>query len=61
MTQQAKAVMACAEWLKYCLSIGWRKSDLDDLQRIWWQWHDDDGNLIPRKEDADAELTGSSK
>ena len=38
--------MACARWLQQCLAIGWKKSDLDLLQDIWWQWHDDDGQLL---------------
>lgn len=27
----------CAEWLRFCLSIGWAKSDLDALERVFWQ------------------------
>ena len=41
-----KAIQACAEWLHYCLSIGWHKSQLDDLEALWWQYHDDDGRLV---------------
>jgi hypothetical protein len=48
MTRSSKAIYACADWMSYCLKIGWRQSDLDDLQRLWWQWHDDDGKLIDR-------------
>jgi hypothetical protein len=25
----------CCEWLNYCLSIGWKKSDLDALQDMF--------------------------
>lgn len=25
----------CAEFLFRCLSMGWKKSDLDELERIW--------------------------
>jgi hypothetical protein len=42
-TQQA--LRACAEWLGFCLKIGWRKEDLDALERLWWQYHDDQGRL----------------
>lgn len=40
------AVRVCAEWLAACLRMGWKRSDLDWLERLWWQWHDENGNLI---------------
>lgn len=40
-----KAIKACAEWLAFCLSIGWPKDDLDGLEALWWQYHDDYGKL----------------
>jgi hypothetical protein len=40
-----KAIKACAEWLAYCLSIGWSKDKLDLLEALWWEHHDDDGRL----------------
>ena len=40
------AIWACAEWLEFCVRIGWDKATLDRLQEIWWQFHDDKGNLI---------------
>lgn len=40
-----KALRACAEWLRFCLSIGWRKQDLDLLEKLWWQHHDRNGRL----------------
>lgn len=46
MSRHHRAMLACAEWLAYCLEIGWLKSQLDDLERLWWQYHDDQGNLI---------------
>ena len=27
----------CAEWMNYCLSIGWPKRDLDGLQRVFYR------------------------
>lgn len=39
MAKYSKPEYWCAQWLAYCLSIGWDKSDLDELQRIWWQYH----------------------
>ena len=36
----------CAKWLSYCLEIGWRKSDLPELQKLWMNGHDDKGNYI---------------
>jgi hypothetical protein len=40
-----KAIRACADWLDYCLSIGWSKGNLDALQELWWKHHDDEGKL----------------
>ena len=37
------ALQACAEWLAFCLSIGWKKSSLDRLEATWWEHHDDNG------------------
>ncbi|QPF81703.1 hypothetical protein IC762_12465 [Bradyrhizobium genosp. L] len=41
-----KAIMACARWLAYCLQIGWKRSDLDRLETLWWEYHDDNGELL---------------
>lgn len=43
MIPALRASMACAEWLSFCLSIGWKREQLDALQELWWQYHDDDG------------------
>lgn len=40
-----KAIKECAQWLAYCLSIGWSKSDLDALEELWWKYHDYQGRL----------------
>jgi hypothetical protein len=40
-----KAIIQCAGWLRYCLEIGWQKSDLDALENLWWEYHDERGNL----------------
>lgn len=40
-----QAMQKCAEWLKACLDLGWRKSDLDFLEALWWTYHDNRGNL----------------
>ncbi len=39
------AIKACAEWLVKCLEIGWPKSALDELEEIWWKFHDANGQL----------------
>ena len=44
-----KAIYNCANWLAYCLSIGWSKNDIDGLENLWWQYHDDQGNLVFNK------------
>lgn len=41
----ARAIEACAKWLSYCLRIGWRKTDLDELEALWWKYHDEQGHL----------------
>ena len=41
------AIIACARWLQACLELGWDQSDLDFLERLWWQHHDEHGNLSP--------------
>jgi hypothetical protein len=46
MTPRPKALQACANWLAYCLQIGWPRSDLDRLESLWWKYHDDNGNLL---------------
>lgn len=40
-----QAVRACAEWLRVCLDLGWRTSDLDWLEALWWKYHDRTGQL----------------
>lgn len=37
--RKQKAMEQCAEWLVYCLSIGWSKDRLDDLESLWWKYH----------------------
>lgn len=36
------------DWLQYCLSIGWKKSQLKGLQKIWMEHKDENGNLKTR-------------
>lgn len=43
-TTQA-AVRKCAEWLRTCLELGWRRDELDWLEELWWKHHDANGNL----------------
>lgn len=45
-TRTLKAVRDCGEWLAECLRLGWRKTDLDFLEALWWKYHDDQGNLV---------------
>ena len=41
-----RAVIACGQWLAFCLSIGWRRDELDALESLWWKYHDRTGQLI---------------
>lgn len=40
-----KALQKCLEWLAYCKAIGWPESTWDRLEALWWQYHDENGNL----------------
>ena len=40
-----KAIQECADWLAYCVKIGWDKSNLEALEGLWWDWHDDMGKI----------------
>lgn len=39
-TRELEAVKKCARWLQVCLELGWSKSELDFLERLWWKYHD---------------------
>ncbi len=45
MQPSQEGIYACARWLSYCLSIGWKHADLDELERMWWEHHDERGKL----------------
>lgn len=47
-----RAVRVCGEWLAACLRMGWDRKDLDRLEDLWWQWHDDEGRLLPEPRKA---------
>lgn len=40
-----QAIKDCADWLAYCLSIGFPKEALDSLEKLWWKHHDNNGKL----------------
>jgi hypothetical protein len=43
-TQRAR--QECFDWLCQCLQFGWKKTELDALEAIWWKFHDNTGQLI---------------
>ena len=53
-----EAVRDCAIWLHACLELGWRKSDLDFLELLWWKYHDHTGQLMPDKRAIDERISG---
>jgi hypothetical protein len=53
--QTIKAMVACLEWLTYCLKIGWSISEYRRLEALWWEFHDDDGNLCPSRHTEEEE------
>lgn len=46
MTKQ-RALMKRAEWLAYCLEIGFTKDQLPDLEKVWDTYKDEYGNMRP--------------
>lgn len=40
-----QALRKCAEWLYFCLSVGWKREQLHRLEELWWKYHDDRGNV----------------
>jgi hypothetical protein len=45
MKATVKGVKKCAEWLAFCLSIGYKKEELDALENVFWMFRDRNGNL----------------
>lgn len=45
------AVNAATHYIDYCRSIGFKENELDGMERLWWNWHDENGNLLkqPRR------------
>jgi hypothetical protein len=41
-----RAIIACGKWLSECLRLGWSRDQLDALEALWWQHHDNQGRLI---------------
>ncbi len=39
-----KAIKKCALWLSKCLEIGWDKSALNELEKLWWKYHNPNGS-----------------
>jgi hypothetical protein len=40
-----RSMERCGKWLAFCLKIGWPKTALDKLEGLWWEHHDQYGNL----------------
>lgn len=51
----ARAVRECAEWSYYCLTIGWPKSSLDELEALWWKYHDEFGRIKQPNPETESE------
>jgi len=45
MERTIYGIKECANWLKYCLDIGYKKEQLTALEKLWWDYHDGNGNL----------------
>lgn len=42
-----RAIVACGHWLAECLRLGWSRDQLDALEALWWEHHDERGNFKP--------------
>ena len=40
-----RGIKMCADWLSVCLNNGWKKHQLDGLEKIWWEHRDRNGDL----------------
>jgi len=56
-TPTANAARKCAEWLKSCKAIGWTADETSMLCDLWWQYHDDNGNLVSSPSTSDCGKT----
>jgi hypothetical protein len=46
ITPTLQAAKACAEWVSLCVTeLGWKKSQIPDLEKLWWEQHDRFGHL----------------
>ena len=45
MKRTAQKIRACATWLKYCLDVGYKKEQLNALEKLWWDYQEP--NSIP--------------
>lgn len=45
MSKTIRAIEKCAEWLAYCHRIGWTRESLDRLEELWWEYHDERGEI----------------
>lgn len=57
-TQAAKKK---ADWLAYCLSIGWEKKELDDLSKVWDDYYDEEGNRRSRLQSPSTPILGAEE
>lgn len=39
-------IKKCAEWLAFCLDIGFTKEQLPELEKLWYKYRDENGNLL---------------
>ena len=44
----------CLRWIDACREIGWADAVMPDLEALFWQYHDKDGNKKPNEK---AQLT----
>lgn len=45
--RKEQAAMRKAEWLAYCLEMGWQKKHLDELSALWDKYKDEYGGFRP--------------
>jgi len=38
----------CLHWLDECKKLGWPDDSMPELENLWWQYHNKDGNRVKK-------------
>lgn len=42
---------ACKRFLQDCIALGWKAGQMVALEKLWWKYHDDEGDLVVPEEE----------